>query len=104
MKSSDFFYSIDGMYYKCHRISLYCVGTYTNSHEQTKKKKSNNKSKNNDDKCFKYAVAAALSHQNNENNPQRISKIKPIINDNNWKEMFSITHTHTKKKHCKSVS
>ena len=80
-----------------------CWNIYKFSQVDKKKKKSNNKSKNNDDKCFKYAVvAAALSHQNNKNNPQRISKIKPIINDYNWKEMFSITHTQ--KKHCKSVS
>ena len=42
---------------------------------------------NNDDNCFQYALTVALNHQNIENNPQRISKIKPFIDQYNWKEI-----------------
>ena len=35
--------------------------------------------KNNDDKCFHYAVTAPLNYQNIKNNLERISKIKPFI-------------------------
>ena len=34
----------------------------------------------NDDMCFKYEVTAALNHRNIEKIPQRITKIRPYIN------------------------
>ena len=40
--------------------------------------------KNKDDKCFQYSVSAALNNQNIENHPERISNIKPSINQYNW--------------------
>ena len=52
-----------------------------------KNKKETTNSKNNDDNCFHYALTAALNHQNIEKNPQRISKIKPFIDQYNWKEI-----------------
>ena len=30
-------------------------------------------------KCFQYAVTVALNHKNIENDPEKISKIKPFI-------------------------
>ena len=51
-----------------------------------KKLKSNNKSKKNDDNSFLYALTVALNYQNIEKDPQRISKIKPFINQYDWKE------------------
>ena len=41
----------------------------------------------NDDSCFQYATTAALNHQNIGRDLQRISKIKPFINQYNWKEI-----------------
>ena len=41
--------------------------------------------KNDDDNCFQYAITVALNDQNIENNPERISNIKPFINQNNRK-------------------
>ena len=40
--------------------------------------------KNKDDKCFQYSITVALNHQNIENHPERISNIKPFINQYNW--------------------
>ena len=37
--------------------------------------------------CFKYAIIAALHHQEIGKDPQRISKHKPFINNYNWKDM-----------------
>ena len=46
MKGSDnVFDSINGMYYKCNKISLNCGGLYTNSPDWIKKQKSNYKLK-----------------------------------------------------------
>ena len=52
-----------------------------------KKQKSNNHPQNDDDKCFQYAITVALNHQNIGNNPERISNIKPFINQYNWKDI-----------------
>ena len=94
-KSSDFvFDSIDRMYYKCHRMSVSHAGQYIDSSDCIKNKKvtinqnnNNNDNNNNNNKktCFKFTVAAEVKHQNSE----RMSKIKPFINNLNWTESFS---------------
>ena len=43
--------------------------------------------KNNDDKYFQYAVTTKLNYQNN---PKRISKVKPFIDQYHWKKKISI--------------
>ena len=43
--------------------------------------------KNNDNHCFQYALIVALNYQNIKKYLQRISKIKPFINQCNWKEV-----------------
>ena len=40
--------------------------------------------KNTDNKCFQYAATLALNFNNIDRNPQRISKIKPFIDNYNW--------------------
>ena len=40
--------------------------------------------KNKDNKCFQYSITVALNHQNIENHPERISNIKPFIDQYNW--------------------
>ena len=39
--------------------------------------------KNKDDKCFIYASIALLNHDKIDNHPERISNLKPYINDYN---------------------
>ena len=43
--------------------------------------------KNNDEKGFQYALTVVLYYQSIKNNPERISKIKPFIDQYNWKEI-----------------
>ena len=52
------------MYCKCHRISLARGEWYKDSPDCIKTKKSLINLKNNGDKCFQYAVTAALNHEN----------------------------------------
>ena len=40
--------------------------------------------KNSDKKCFQYSITVALNHQNIGNHPERISNIKPFINQYSW--------------------
>ena len=40
-----------------------------------------------DNKCFQYAVTTALNHRNIDHHPERISKLRPFINNYNWKDI-----------------
>ena len=47
---------------------------------------------NNDYKCFQYAVTLTLNLHKIKRHPQRISKIKPFLDQYNWKDInFSST-------------
>ena len=88
MKGSEFvFDSVDLLYYKLHKISLNIDGSYIDSPEWLKNKKATINPKNSDDKCFQYAITAALNHENVQSHPERISNIKPFIYQCNWKEI-----------------
>ena len=43
--------------------------------------------------CFQYALAAALSHQNIDHHPERISKLRTFINNYNWKDIEFPTYS-----------
>ena len=47
------------------------------------KKKATINPKDNDDKCFQYALTVALNYEQIKKDPQRISKIKPFIDQYN---------------------
>ena len=88
MKRSDFeFDGVNFLYYDFNRISLNRGGSYTDSPKWLKDKNSTINLKNNDDKCFQYAVTLALNLDNIDNHPERISKIKPFIDQYNWKDI-----------------
>ena len=42
---------------------------------------------NNDDKCFQYAITVVLNQEQIKKDPQRITKIKPFIDQYSWKEI-----------------
>ena len=69
--------------------SLNRGGSYIDSPKWLKDKKSTVNPKNNDDKCFQYAVTLALNLDKIKKDPQRISKIKPFIDQYNWKDIDS---------------
>ena len=68
-------------------MSIYRGGTYIDSPKWLKDKRSTINSRNKDDKYFQYAVTLALNLDNIDNHPERISKIKPFINQYNWKDI-----------------
>ena len=81
MEGTGFIFdSIDILYYNLNKISLNRGGSYIDTPEWLKNKKATINPKNNEDKRFQYTVTVALNHQNIKNNPERITKIKPFIN------------------------
>ena len=88
MKGSDFaFDGVNYLYYDSNKISISKGRSYIDSPKWLKDKKSTINPKNNDYKCFQYAVTLALNFGKINNDPERISKIKPFIEEYNWKDI-----------------
>ena len=88
MRGSEFvFDSVDSLYYKLHKISLNRRWSYIDSPKWLRNGKATTNPENNDDTCFQYCVTVALNYQNIEKVSQRISKIKPFIDQYDRKEI-----------------
>ena len=89
MKGSIFiFYCVDLLYYHLHKVSLNRRGSHIDSPEFIKNKKLTINSQNKDyDECLRYAIIAAFKYAEINNNPERISKLRPFINSYNWKDI-----------------
>ena len=88
MKGSDFIFNgINHLYYDLNRITISKGGSYIECPKWLKDKKCVVNQKNNDNKCFQYAATLALNFNNIDRNPQRISKIKPFINNYKWNDI-----------------
>ena len=87
-----FVYSSDLLCYKLHKISLNRGGSYKDSTEWLKNKKATINPKNNDDNYFQCPLTVALNYQTAKKDSPKISKIKPFIDQYNWKEMYFPSH------------
>ena len=100
--SSFVFELIDLLEYHLHKISLNRGSSYINSREWIKNKgvtinpKNTKNTKNN--MCFQYAITATLNHQNIDRHPERISNLKPFINNYKWKDKEFPSHSKDWKK------
>ena len=99
MRGSEFiFEGVDALYYDLNKVNLSRGGSYIDSPEWLKNKKTTVNPKNNDDKFFQYATTVALNYEQIKKDPQRISKIKPFIDQYNWKEIYFPSHIEDWKK------
>ena len=88
MKGSDFIFNgIYYLYYDLNRITISKGGSYIESPKWLKDKKCKINQKNTGNKCFQYATTLALNFNNIEKHHQRISKIKPFIDNYNWNDI-----------------
>ena len=88
MRSSDFaFDDVNFLYYDFNKISISRGGSYIDSPKWLKNKKSTINPNNNGYKYFQYAVTLALNLDKINDHPERISKIKPFIEQYNWKDI-----------------
>ena len=94
MRGSSFtFERIDLLEYHLHKISLNRGSSYIESPEWLKNKGVTINPKNTKDNCFQYAIIAALNYQNINHHPERISKLKPFINNCNWSDIEFPSHS-----------
>ena len=88
MKGSDFIFNgINYLYYDLNNITISKGGSYIESPKWLKDKNCTINQNNTDNKCFQYAATLALNFNNIDKHHQRISKIKPFINNYNWNDI-----------------
>ena len=88
LRGSDFeFDGVNLLYYDFNRTSLNRGGSYIESPKWIKNKLSTINPKNNDYKYFQYAITVALNHDKINKDLQRVSKIKPFIDQYNWNDI-----------------
>ena len=75
--------SVDLLSYDIHKKSPERGKSYIKSSVWVLNKRATISPKNKG-KCFQYSITVALNHQNIENHPERISNIKPFIDQYNW--------------------
>ena len=61
--------------------------TFVEFPDWIKNKKCTINPQNKDNKCFQYSIIVSMYHKEIKNNPERISKIKPFINNFNWENI-----------------
>ena len=93
-KDSKFvFESVELLYYSLHKTRLRRGKSYINTLEWLINKRTIiNPQNKNDNNRFQYAITVALNYQKIESHPQRISNIKPFINQYNWKNIDFPSH------------
>ena len=88
MRGSDFaFDGVNFLYCDFNKTSISRSRSYIDSPKWLKNKKSTINPDNNDYKCFQYAVTLALNLDKINDHPERISNIKPFIEQYNWKDI-----------------
>ena len=95
MKGSSYIFERnDLLEYHLHKISLNRGSSYIKSSEWLHNKGVTINPKNTkDNNCVQYAIAAGSNDQNIDCHPERISKIKPFINNYNWKDIEFPSHS-----------
>ena len=93
MRGNEFvFDSVDLFHYNHHKRSFNRGGSYIDSPGQLRNKKATISPKNNDDKCFQYAITAALNYKQIKSHAEGISSVRPFIYQYNWNEIDFPSH------------
>ena len=73
------------LYINFYRLALTRGSSYIELPKLIKSKKAVINPQSKDGECFKWAVIAALNHEDIKNHPERISLLRPYENQHNWK-------------------
>ena len=86
------------MNYIFHKVDLKRSGSYIETPEWIKIKGATINCQNDDDKCFQYAITIALNYDEIEKHHQGVNKVKPFIDQYNWKDINVPSHVGDWKK------
>ena len=75
------------LYINFHRLAMTRGSSYTELPKWIKSKKAVINPQNKDERCFKWAVIAALHHEEIRKDHQRISSLRPYRNQYNWERL-----------------
>ena len=99
MKGSAFVFDYDeSLNYIFHKVDFRRSGSYIETPEWLKNKSATINCQNDDDKCFQYAITTALNYDEIGNHHQRVNKVKPFIDQYNWKDIHFPSHVDDWKK------
>ena len=99
MRGSEFVFDyVESLNYIFHKVDLKRSGSYIESPEWLKNKGATINCQNDDDKCFQYAITVALNYDEIGNHHQRVNKVKPFIDQYNWKDINFPSHIDDWKK------
>ena len=99
MKGSDFVFDyVESLNYIFHKIDLKRSGSYIETPDWIKNKKATINVENDDDKCFQYSMTVALNYDKIKKHHQRVSNVKPFINQYDWNEINFPSHVNDWKK------
>ena len=82
--SNFVFESVDLLTYHIHKTNMKRGKSYIKSPEWILNKRATINKTNKDNKCFQYSITVELNNQNTGNHPERISSIKPFIDQYDW--------------------
>ena len=99
MRENEFVYdSVDVLYCNLNKVSFSRGGSYIDCPRWLKTEKATINPKNKDKKCFQYILTVALNYEQIKDHPERISKIKPFIDQYSWKDIDFPSHCKDWKK------
>ena len=99
MRGSEFVFDyVESLNYIFHKVDLKRSGSYIETPEWLKNKGATINCQNDDDKCFQYAITIALNDDEIGNHHQRVNKVKPFIDQYNWKDINFPSHVDDWKK------
>ena len=99
MRGSEFVFDyVESLNYIFYKVDLKRSESYIETPEWLKDKGATINCQNDDDKCFQYGIAIALNYDEIESNHQRVNKVKPFIDQYNWKDINFRSHVDDWKK------
>ena len=99
MRGSGFVFDyVESLNYIFHKVDLKRSGSYIETPEWLRNKGATINCQNDDDKYFQYAITIALNYDEIGNHHQGVNKVKPFIDQYNWKDINFPSHVDDWKK------
>ena len=95
MRGSDFIFDyVESLNYIFHKVDLKNSGSYIETPDWISKMKATINCENDDNRCFQYSITNALNYDKIGNHDQRVSKVKPFVNQYDWSEINFPSHVN----------